>query len=447
MELALASSGLTASLLPPVECAPSTFVRASHGDRRPSGRAMPSCSMTSAVRLCGAVTDRHTLRSSSALSNRKHGFCSSSFCGTLSACSRHDGRLDSRVLSGCGASAAAQDDGDDDEGAEPVVELQGWEKNAEQIGEALSSAFPLWVALACVLALVWPSSTLWIDQRVQVFGITVTMLGMGMTLTPKDFRGALLMPKEVLAGVFLQYTVMPASGYLVSRLLQLPPHFAAGLILVACCPGGTASNIVTYLARGNVALSVIMTAISTFLAVIMTPLLTAKLVGQYIAVDAASLFFSTVQVVLLPVLGGAFLNYFFKSAVKKMSLLAPSVAVFMVAMVCAGAVGRSASAILSSGGQLFLAVGALHGLGFSGGYILSKLFRLDEASCRTISIEVGMQNSVLGVVLAGQHFSNPLTAVPCAVSSVCHSVFGSTLAGIWRLNPTNNNKDNAVLTS
>ncbi|KAL2634911.1 hypothetical protein R1flu_006390 [Riccia fluitans] len=408
--------------------------------KRP-GILTASCFKTLNLRT-GTGIDRFGVKTSGLIFRKHAPFSSSSiFPQTISFSSgRKWGEI--RLFSHAGANAAVPDDG---EGAsEPTVELQGWERKAELIGEALSSAFPSWVALACIVALVWPASTGWIDQRVQVFGITVTMLGMGMTLTLKDFQGAFRMPKELLAGVLLQYTVMPASGYFVSRLLQLPPHYAAGLILVACCPGGTASNIVTYLARGNVALSVLMTAASTFLAVVMTPVLTAKLVGQYVAVDAASLFFSTVQVVLLPVLGGAIMNYFFKNAVKKVALLAPSIAVFMVAIVCAGAVGRSAAAILSSGGQILLAVCALHGCGFAGGYLLSKLLRLGESSCRTISIEVGMQNSVLGVVLAGQHFSNPLTAVPCALSSVCHSIIGSTLAGMWRLKPTNvnDNEDN-----
>ncbi|KAJ0101412.1 hypothetical protein Patl1_04958 [Pistacia atlantica] len=228
------------------------------------------------------------------------------------------------------------------------------------------------------------------------------MLGMGMTLTLDDLRGAFSMPKEIISGFVLQYSVMPISGFLVSKLLNLPSHFAAGLILVGCCPGGTASNIVTYIARGNVALSVLMTAASTLSAVVMTPFLTAKLAGQYVAVDAAGLLMSTLQVVLLPVLAGAFLNQYFPSLVKFVSPLMPPIAVGTVALLCGNAIAQSASAILMS------------------------------ASSRTISIEVGMQNSVLGVVLATQHFGNPLTAVPCAVSSVCHSVFGSVLAGFWR---------------
>ncbi|WJX67838.1 hypothetical protein P8452_52271 [Trifolium repens] len=225
----------------------------------------------------------------------------------------------------------------------------------EVAGEAISTAFPLWV-----------------------------------TIGVDDLLDALSMPKEVLTGFFLQYSVMPISAFIISKLLNLPSHYAAGLILVGCCPGGTASNIVTYLARGNVALSVIMTAASTLAAVIMTPFLTAKLAGKYVAVDATGLLMSTLQVVLLPVLAGAFL---WKSDFSIMPL---------------------------------------HASGFFFGYILARMLRLDVSSSRTISIEVGMQNSALGVVLATKHFGDPLTTVPSAVSSVCHSIFGSILAAIWR---------------
>lgn len=227
-------------------------------------------------------------------------------------------------------------------------------------------------------------------------------------------------------------TVMPLSGYLVSKLLGLPSHFAAGLILVGCCPGGTASNIVTYIARGNVALSVVMTAASTFSSVVMTPFLTAKLAGQYIAVDAAGLFKSTLQVVLLPVLVGAFLNQYFQGLVRLVSPLMPPLAVATVAILCGNAIAQSSSVILMSGRQVVLAVCLLHASGFFFGYALARLLGVDVSAARTISIEVGMQNSVLGVVLANKHFGDPLTAVPCAVSSVCHSIIGSALAGIWR---------------
>lgn len=302
----------------------------------------------------------------------------------------------------------------------------------EAFGEALSSGFPIWVAAACVAGLVKPAAFTWIQGQVQIIGLSITMLGMGMTMSLDDLKGALAMPKELVAGVLLQYTVMPTAGALVSRLLNLPANYAAGLILVSCCPGGTASNVVTYLARGNVALSVLMTAASTFLAVILTPMLTSKLVGQYVSVDAASLFSSTLQVVLLPVTVGVLLAHFLPGLVRRVSPLAPSVAVVTVAAICAGAISHSASTIRQSGGQVLIAVLALHVAGFFFGYVLSRVLGFEESTSRTVSIEVGMQNSVLGVVLASKHFASPLTAVPCAVSSVCHSILGSALARFWR---------------
>ncbi|EXB74714.1 putative sodium-dependent transporter yocS [Morus notabilis] len=309
--------------------------------------------------------------------------------------------------------------------------LRDW---IEVIGEAISTAFPIWVALGCLLGLVKPSSFDWVKPEWTVLGITLTMLGMGMTLTFDDLRGALAMPKELLAGFVLQYSVMPISGFVVSKLLNLPSYYAAGLILVGCCPGGTASNIVTYIARKRSSSIIILMQI-------MTPFLTAKLAGQYVAVDAVGLLVSTLQVVLLPVLAGAFLNQYFQGLVRLISPLMPPIAVGTVAILCGNAIAQSSSAILKSGLQVVLAASLLHASGFFFGYILSRLLGIDVASARTISIEVGMQNSVLGVVLATQHFGNPLTAVPCAVSSVCHSIFGSVLAGIWRQNVPTQTQD------
>lgn len=302
----------------------------------------------------------------------------------------------------------------------------------EVVGEAISTAFPIWVALGCFLGLVRPNSYNWVQPKWTMMGITFTMLGMGMTLTFDDLKEALAMPKELFTGFFLQYSVMPLSAFFISKILNLPSHYAAGLILVGCCPGGTASNIVTYIARGNVALSVLMTAASTVSAVVMTPFLTANLAGQYVAVDAIGLLKSTLQVVLLPVLVGAFMNQYFKGVVKLVSPLMPPFAVATVAVLCGNAIAQSSSAILMSGQQVVVAAVLLHIFGFFFGYVLSRVLGVDVSSSRTISIEVGMQNSVLGVVLATQHFGNPLTAVPCAVSSVCHSILGSALAGIWR---------------
>ncbi|GAQ91177.1 BILE ACID-SODIUM SYMPORTER FAMILY PROTEIN [Klebsormidium nitens] len=313
-----------------------------------------------------------------------------------------------------------------------------------RISSVLTNAFPVWVALSCALALYRPTLFTWIQGQLTIWALGLTMLGMGTTLSFDDFKLALRIPKSFLAGVALQYTVMPALGYLIAHFLGLPHHFAVGIILVACCPGGTASNIVTFLAQGNVALSVLMTAASTFLAVVMTPLLTAWLAGTLVAVDAWGLFSSTLQVVLLPVLLGAALNRAFPLATAAIGHVAPLFAVFTVAAICGSAIGANAAAIWASGASLALAVFLLHSGGFCLGYTLAKLLGLDESSARTISIEVGMQNSVLGVVLATQNFPNPLTAAPCAVSSVCHSVIASVLAGVWRMADRRKHGDTAA---
>ncbi|RLN18187.1 putative sodium/metabolite cotransporter BASS1, chloroplastic [Panicum miliaceum] len=289
-----------------------------------------------------------------------------------------------------------------------------------RLGEALSLGFPVWVASACAIALWRPPAFLWVGPTAQMLGISFTMLGMGMTLTLDDLKTALLMPRELAAGFILQYTVMPLSGFLVSKLLKLPAHYAAGLILVSCCPGDLIP-----------ALKLRRQSYLQF----MTPLLTSKLAGQYVAVDPMGLFVSTSQVVLAPVLLGALLNQYCNGLVQLVSPLMPFIAVATVAVLCGNAIAQNASAILSSGVQVVLSVGCLHACGFFFGYVLSRILGIDISSARTISIEVGMQNSVLGVVLATKHFGNPLTAVPCAVSSICHSVYGSILAGIWRSMP------------
>ncbi|GJP54741.1 hypothetical protein CLOM_g13789 [Closterium sp. NIES-68] len=309
---------------------------------------------------------------------------------------------------------------------------------ANRAVSTLVTLFPLWVALACAAALRWPAQfVVFQDGRFVVGGLALTMLGMGLTISVDDFTRAVLMPRQLLAGVLLQYTVMPCLGALISRCL--PAHlsaFATGLVLVACCPGGTASNIVTFLARGNVALSVLMTTASTLLAVVMTPLLTSLLAGRFVPVNGAALFMSTLQVVMLPVFTGTLLARVFPSLAHRLALFSPVLAVLTVALIVAGAISASAATICAAALPLLLSVLALHGLGFAVGYLLPRAaLGLDESASRTIAIEVGMQNSVLGVVLAMQHFPDPRVAAPCAVSSVVHSLLGSLLAAAWRATP------------
>ncbi|HEY1172297.1 MAG TPA: bile acid:sodium symporter family protein [Verrucomicrobiae bacterium] len=296
-----------------------------------------------------------------------------------------------------------------------------------------TNLFPVWVLAGGLLALVHPPLFTWFDSNLIVLGLAIIMLGMGVTLTFQDFKDVLKMPRPIAVGFFAQFSIMPFLGWSVARMLELPTPFAVGLILVSCCPGGTASNVVTFLARANVALSVLMTMCTTFAAVFMTPLLTKWLAGTLIHVDAWGLFFSTVQVVILPVVIGLLANHYSPKLVNSIQPVAPLISVVTIALICASIIGQSATAVKDSAGKLILAVFLLHALGFLLGYLFARILGYDKQVCRTVSIEVGMQNSGLGVVLAKKHFpAEPLTAVPCAISSVFHSVIGSVLAGIWR---------------
>jgi BASS family bile acid:Na+ symporter len=296
----------------------------------------------------------------------------------------------------------------------------------------LTNAFPLWVVAMSAVALFQPAWFTWFSGPWIVWGLAIIMLGMGLTLTIDDFRSVGRMPKAVALGFVAQFTIMPLLGWSMARLFALETPFAVGLILVSCCPGGTASNVVTYLARANVCLSVVMTMCSTFAAVVMTPLLTSLLAGTLVQVDAWGLFMSTFQVVVLPVVLGLWLNRLTPRLVQRVQLGLPLLSVIVIALICASIIGGSAMAVKGAALRLLGAVFSLHAGGFALGYIVTRLTGWDRTVSRTISIEVGMQNSGLGVVLARRHFADPLTAVPCAISSVFHSVIGSVLAGWWR---------------
>ena len=293
--------------------------------------------------------------------------------------------------------------------------------------------FPAWVLAAALLALWQPSLFTWFSGPWIVWGLALVMLGMGLSLRLENFTAVLRLPGAVALGFAAQYTIMPLLGWSVAQMLALPAPFAVGLILVACCPGGTASNVVTYLARGNVALSVLMTMCSTLAAVVMTPLLTGWLAGAFVPVDAWVIFVTTAQVVLAPVLLGLFLHHKAPRLTEFMLPAGPIVSVLVISLIVASIIGQNAAAIFAHGGQLLLAVTLLHGGGFFLGSLLGRFGGFDRAVTRTLSIEVGMQNSGLGAVLAKTHFAaEPLTAVPSALSSVCHSLLGSLLAAWWR---------------
>ncbi|GIX21210.1 bile acid:sodium symporter family protein [Erythrobacter cryptus] len=313
----------------------------------------------------------------------------------------------------------------------------------------ITNNFALLTVAGVGLAWIFPPAFTWMtDGSIRLAGqpllslaLGVVMLAMGLTLTFADYRALAQMPRALLVGVGLQFLVMPLSGFAIASALDLEPGLAVGLILVACCPGGTASNIVTFIARGNVALSVAMTMASTLAAVALTPLLTGALAGAYVAIDRLNLLLNMVGIVLVPVVLGTLLNRLFPRAAARVSAGLPVMAIVLVIWIVGGIVGGAKAQIIAHAGTVLLATFLLHASGFALGYVLAKVLGLDEVAARTISIEVGMQNSGLGSGLAktpafAAQFANAtqaaLAPVPAAISAVWHVVIGSLLAGWWR---------------
>ncbi|EMP7266483.1 bile acid:sodium symporter family protein [Acinetobacter baumannii] len=295
----------------------------------------------------------------------------------------------------------------------------------------VQKTFALWVIIFAALALWQPEFFVWLKAYIPwILGII--MLGMGMTMTVDDFKGVLQSPKAVLIGVVAQFVVMPGLAFILCKLFSLPPEIAVGVILVGCCPGGTASNVITYMAKGNVALSVACTSVSTLLAPVLTPTIFYLLASQWLKIDAASMFISILQVVLLPIVIGLILRTWLKRQVESYIQVMPLVSVIAIVAIVAAIIGGSKAAILQSG-LLILAVVILHnGLGYLLGFAAAHFFKLPYADSKAIAIEVGMQNSGLGVALAAVHFAaSPITAVPSAIFSLWHNISGPALATYW----------------
>ncbi|KAL7123233.1 hypothetical protein ACP275_01G092800 [Erythranthe tilingii] len=304
----------------------------------------------------------------------------------------------------------------------------------EKIIETLTTLFPVWVILGTVIGIYKPSMVTWLQTDLFTVGLGFLMLSMGLTLTFEDFRRCLRNPWTVGVGFLAQYLIKPMLGFFLAMTLKLSAPLATGLILVSCCPGGQASNVATYISKGNVALSVLMTTCSTIGAIIMTPLLTKLLAGQLVPVDAAGLAISTFQVVLLPTILGVLANEYFPKFTSKIITVTPLIGVILTTLLCASPIGQVADVLKTQGLQLLLPVAILHAAAFFIGYLISKT-SFGESTSRTISIECGMQSSALGFLLAQKHFTNPLVAVPSAVSVVCMALGGSALAVYWRNQP------------
>ncbi|KAG6577371.1 putative sodium/metabolite cotransporter BASS1, chloroplastic, partial [Cucurbita argyrosperma subsp. sororia] len=322
-----------------------------------------------------------------------------------------------------------------------------------------ASLYPLYVTVGGVVACLKPSTFSWFVERGPTsysLALGLIMLAMGLTLELKDLVNLFRQrPLSILFGCVAQYTIMPAAGALIGKIFGLSTSLSVGLILLSCCPGGTASNVVTLIAQGDVPLSIVMTVCTTLGAVILTPFLTKLLAGAYIPVDAAKLSLSTLQVVVAPILLGSYLQKAFPQLVKLVIPFAPLVAVLTSSLLACSVfsenVVRFKSSMVNASlasdaspwmvirsilsgelGTVILSVFCLHFAGFFVGYIAASIGGFRERERRAISIEVGMQNSSLGVVLASSHFSSAMVALPAAMSAVIMNIMGSTLGLCWR---------------
>lgn len=319
--------------------------------------------------------------------------------------------------------------------------------------EQITRLFALWTVLGCVWAWFMPAHFVWFVDRDHTLlgvplisvGLGLIMFGMGITLGVRDFAAVLRTPRQVALGVLAQFLIMPLLGVGLARAFSLPPGLAVGLILVACCPGGTASNVVTYLARGNLALSVLLTMASTIVAIALTPLLTGWLAGTFVEIDRWNLFRNMLGVVLVPVLAGVLFNRLLPRVVRHITPWSPVLSVAIVVLIVGGIIAAKKDLIRENAGLLLLAVFLLHAGGFGLGYWLARWLGFPLRDARTVSIEVGMQNSGLGSALASTarfqaQFTDiaqaALAPVPSAISALFHCLIGSFLAMRWRARPT-----------
>ena len=293
----------------------------------------------------------------------------------------------------------------------------------------LTQLFPLWAIIFSLLA--WQYPQLFSSYKSLIVPLlSVVMFGMGLTLQLSDFSYVLKMPRLIFAGIVLQYTIMPLTAVMLSSIMKLDPVLTAGMILVGTCPGGTASNVICYLARGNVALSITLTAISTLLAVILTPALTAELVSKSIHVPALDMLLSIFYMVIVPVSAGVLLNHVAARILKPVSVFFPLVSVIAIVFIIAIIVSLNADNFQQIGPAVLIAVILHNCAGLMLGYYTSRLLGYSPAECRTLAIEVGMQNSGLAVALAIKYFT-ATAALPGAIFSIWHNLSGSILAGFW----------------
>lgn len=314
-------------------------------------------------------------------------------------------------------------------------------KLISNISDFVGRTFAFWVIVFAVAGFFLPSAfSIFAPWIVVLLGII--MFGMGLTISAKDFSEVAKRPFDVAIGVLGQFIIMPLLAVLLTTVIPMSPEVAAGVILVGCCPGGTASNVMTYLGRGDVALSVAITSVTTLLAPLVTPALIWLLASAWLDVNAGAMFWSIVQVVVLPIALGVVAQSLLREKVKLAVDVLPLVSVAAIVAIVGAVVAANQARIAESGALIFAVVVLHNGLGLLLGYLLGKLTGRSIARRKTLAIEVGMQNSGLGAALAAAHFS-PLAAVPSAIFSVWHNISGGLVA-TWFQRIANSPEDTAA---
>ncbi|MBR7027140.1 MAG: bile acid:sodium symporter family protein [Bacteroidales bacterium] len=305
----------------------------------------------------------------------------------------------------------------------------------KQICRFIAKHMGVLVLLAAVLALLWPAAFSVLKPSMISYLLGVVMFGMGLTLNARDLKIVFARPKDILLGCAAQFTVMPLLAWGLTKIFALDEALALGVILVGCCPGGTSSNVITYLSRGDLPLSVGMTAVSTLLAPVMTPLLVLLLAGKSIEVNVAGMFLSILWVVILPIALGLLVKKIWPDVSAWAADYLPALSSLAIATIVLTVVSANAANLLA-GGMVILAVVMLHNVcGYAMGYGLGFLLKLPAAKKKALSIEVGMQNSGLASSLAATHFAAfPMAAIPGAIFSVWHNISGALLARIFSRN-------------
>ncbi|CAM3371606.1 bile acid:sodium symporter family protein [Nosocomiicoccus ampullae] len=293
----------------------------------------------------------------------------------------------------------------------------------------MTNMMAVWVILFTVIALIYPNLFIWIAPYITIL-LGVIMFTMGLTLSIDDFKEIFKQPIKVIVLALSQYLVMPIIAVSLVFLFNLPPEIAIGVILVGSSPGGTSSNVMTFLAKGNVALSVAATTVTTLLAPIVTPSLTLLLASTWLDISFSAMMVSILQVVLIPVLLGLGVGSLFRKQVDRVVDVLPMISMTWILGVMTAVTASNVDNILASGLIILLVVILHNSLGYVTGFLLGKIFKFNLADTKTISIEVGMQNSGLATTLAVQHFE-PVTALPGALFSVWHSLSGAVLANVF----------------